>query len=152
KGGEAPIIAGGFEQRGAVRALALNQRGIIYFPLPYSVAPRVTIDSYFVVTEVTTTYFKWRHTDPTPSNSTSRAPGPRSANAPDEPFVQQGNVGAVRLRQQGLTRFPSPYARPPNVEIDNSFLVTEVTSTYFRWQFTDNSPTNSTWTARGVRP
>jgi hypothetical protein len=150
---KAPVVKiGDFEQHGTLRAQKRDEVGIVYFALPYAAPPRLTFGStWFVTTEVTPRYFRWRHTDNTPSDDNWKATGEVAANL-ELPFARSGSLSAQRLNEEGVVRFPIAYASPPNVELPSRFFqVVDVSATEFRWRHLDKTRSTANWTARGMR-
>ncbi len=66
------------------------------------------------------------------------------------PLVQTGPTKASVRNEEGVVRFPTPYAVAPMVMFSNNyFRVVSVTKTEFRWQHLDGTPSTANWTARG---
>ncbi len=137
-------------QKGGMKGSVRNEEGVIRFPTPYADAPAVTIsNTYFKVLLVTKTEFRWQHTDGTPSTAEWTARGNASRNVQ----VLTAPLTAQVQNQEGIVRFTTPFAASPVVTFANPswFTAVEVTATQFRWRHLDNSPSNSSWTARGER-
>jgi hypothetical protein len=143
---------GDFEQTGRLTAQKRGEKGTIYFAVPYAAAPQViSSESFFTVTEVTPTFFRWHHNDTTPSSADWTASGNISPTVSDAPLAQKGGIAARRPDEEGVVRFQVPYASPPQLELPHDFMVVEVTPTQFRWRHLDDTPSEGEWTASGPR-
>src|SRR5205823_1048716 len=115
--------------------------GVVRFAIPFASPPHVEIRELFAVVEVTTTEFRWRHLDTTPSKLNWTARGLKSPTAPGPKPDALDLTGVLHARtpnETGLVKFAIPYANPPRVTFSGDlFEVTEVTTTHFRWRHTD---------------
>jgi hypothetical protein len=158
---------GPFEQTGKFRAWP-NSSGEEFFPLPYEKPPSISmkVDAGLhkvEITDLSATGFKWKNTGAdaffhnSPMTFTARGI-PRPGN-PDKPSVQSGEFKTTP-DTTGEVTFPTPFARPPHVEIAvkiglHKVQIIEVKADGFRWKnhgkdkFFDTS--DMTYTASGIK-
>jgi hypothetical protein len=134
----------------------LDEEGVVRFPVPYANPPQIDFPKglgEFMVVETAATQFRWRHLGKAPSELEWVARGIKAPGAPQALLEQSGALKGRTMNEQGLVRFPLPFAAQPKVTVSEKdfFRVLRVTTTDFRWQHLDNTPSEATWKASGPR-